>query len=211
MVGWCWEGRVCGMGAKSWALILGWLFKNCNSSFTVLTSFTGQAIGVRGEEQEEGGEGDGGLPGAAKSSSKELNKQHLTNFKQNIREAIHPHNKHTTAKLRHKLQLKLIEMTMSRLKSLLQMYFGFHAPTQLHVGLPCIAIHIALEHRPLSVPFLFCTSGKGTDMATPWGWKNMGKSIFNWEDGPPWGKMHPNWWRHVPGSHLHLSELFSVH
>ena len=25
------------------------------------------------------------------------------------------------------------------------------------------------------------------------------------------GKMHPNWWRHMPGSRLHLSELFSVH
>ena len=48
----------------------------------VLTSLTAQAFGVRGEEQEEGGEGDGRLPGAAKGSSKELKKQQLTALKE---------------------------------------------------------------------------------------------------------------------------------
>ena len=40
------------------------------------------------------------------------------------------------------------------------------------------------EGRPLSVPFLICTSGKGTDQWSPWSWKNPGESIFHWEDGP---------------------------
>ena len=54
--------------------------------------------------------------------------------------------------------------------------------------------------RPLSAPFLFLTSGKGTDMnGKPlWGRKSMGESIFHWEDGPPWGKMHPNWSSNMP-------------
>ena len=38
---------------------------------------------------------------------------------------------------------------------------------------------------PLSVPFLFRTSGKGTDVATPLRLENMGESIFHWEGGLP--------------------------
>ena len=62
--------------------------------------------------------------------------------------------------------------------------------------------------RPPSVLFYFVPQEKGLIWRPPWGWKNMRESILHWEDGPPWGKMHPNRWGHMPGSHLQLSELF---
>ena len=40
--------------------------------------------------------------------------------------------------------------------------------------------------------FYFVPQEKGLIWRPPWGWKNMRESTFHWEDGPPWGKMHPN-------------------
>ena len=45
----------------------------------------------------------------------------------------------------------------------------------------------------------------------PWGWTNLGKSIFHWEDGSPWTKMHLNWSSHMPRSQWSLSELCFIH
>ena len=56
------------------------------------------------------------------------------------------------------------------------------------------------ESRPLSVLFYFVPQEKGLIWRPPWGWKNMRESILHWEDGPPWGKMHPNWCSHMPRS-----------
>ena len=41
-----------------------------------------------------------------------------------------------------------------------------------------------LTSRPLLVPFLIRTLGKGTDTATTLELENPGESIFHWEDGP---------------------------
>ena len=59
--------------------------------------------------------------------------------------------------------------------------------------------------------FDFVPQEKGLIWRPLWGRKNMGKSIFHWEDGPPWGKMHPNWCSNMPRIKLNLSEFFYVH
>ena len=46
--------------------------------------------------------------------------------------------------------------------------------------------------------FYFVPQEKGLIWRPLWGRKNMGESIFHWEDGPPWGKMHPNWCSNMP-------------
>ena len=37
----------------------------------------------------------------------------------------------------------------------------------------------------------------------------MGESIFHWEDGPPWVKMHPNWCSNMPRIKYDLSDFFT--
>ena len=57
-------------------------------------------------------------------------------------------------------------------------------------------ISIGLDRsQPL---FYFVPQEKGLIWRPLWGRKNMGESIFHWEDGPPWGKMHPNWCSNMP-------------
>ena len=46
--------------------------------------------------------------------------------------------------------------------------------------------------------FDFVPQEKGLIWRPLWGRKNMGESIFHWEDGPPWGKMHPYWCSNMP-------------
>ena len=65
--------------------------------------------------------------------------------------------------------------------------------------------------RQLSAPFLFRISGKGTDLVTPWGWKNLGDSIFHCEKVWTTTKKAQNRWVHMPRSHLVFSELKFVH
>ena len=57
-------------------------------------------------------------------------------------------------------------------------------------------VHSAVDRsQPL---FYFVPQEKGLIWRPLWGRKNMGESIFHWEDGPPWSKTHPNWCSHMP-------------
>ena len=65
--------------------------------------------------------------------------------------------------------------------------------------------------RPLSAPFLFRTSRKGTDSASPWKWKNLGVTVFHREKAKKSAKKAQNLWVHIPRSHLVFSEFNFVH
>ena len=59
--------------------------------------------------------------------------------------------------------------------------------------------------------FYFVPQEKRLIRRPPWGWKNMGESIFDWEDGPTRTKMHPNGWGHMSRLQGSWPELFFVH
>ena len=53
-------------------------------------------------------------------------------------------------------------------------------------------VQIVSFPRPLSVPFLFCATGKETDLVIP-----LGDSIFHPENANIWPKTAPNRWLHI--------------
>ena len=65
--------------------------------------------------------------------------------------------------------------------------------------------------RPLSVPFLIRTSGKGTDTATTLELEKSRRIDFSLGRWPTRGKKRPNWWGNMPVEPWDLSEFFSIH
>ena len=59
--------------------------------------------------------------------------------------------------------------------------------------------------------FYFVPQEKRLIRRPPWGWKNMGESIFHQEIGSPQTRKRPNRYKHMPGAQGSLPELFSVH
>ena len=80
-------------------------------------------------------------------------------------------------------------------------------PDQTRLARPLFEILGIYVDRPRSL-FYFVPQEKGLIRWVPWGWKNLGYSIFHWEDGSPsHGPMHLNWSSHMPRSQWSLSEL----
>ena len=65
--------------------------------------------------------------------------------------------------------------------------------------------------RPLSVWFLFLTSGKQTDTATPLSMEKFGRINFSLARWVTEGKKRPNRWGNMPIELWDLSEFFFIH
>ena len=70
---------------------------------------------------------------------------------------------------------------------------------------------IAPVSRPLSVCFLFRTSGKQTDTATPLSMEKFGRINFSLARWVTEGKKRPNRWGNMPIELWDLSEFFFIH
>ena len=81
----------------------------------------------------------------------------------------------------------------------------------LSLGIMCVHFILSTIPWPLSAPFLFHTSGKGNDWATPLEMEKNGRIDFHSVTSQILSKIPKNWWVHMLRTTRNWSKIFYVH